>query len=103
MNIVSQDKETIVNYENIEAIGIGCPLENNEGKFLILVNTSSDNQYTIAKYNTEERAKEVLQKIKQTKSDFEYYKYADESKRNELDSFMKTKYKFFDTYEMPKE
>ena len=76
MNIVSQDKETIVNYENIEAIGIGCPLENNEGKFLILVNTSSDNQYTIAKYNTEERAKEVLQKIKQTKSDFEYYKNA---------------------------
>ena len=63
MIIVSQDKRTIFNMKNVEAIGIGCPLENNEGKFLKLANTSSDNQYTIAEYNTEERAKEVSQEI----------------------------------------
>ena len=54
-------------------------------------------------YKTEERAKEVLKEIIRTKSDFEYYKHADESERNELDSFMKTKYDFFDVYEMPGE
>ena len=66
MIIVSQDKRTILNMKNIEVIGIGCALENNEGKFQILANTSSDNQYTIAEYNTEERAIEVLQKLIQS-------------------------------------
>lgn len=63
MVIVSQDKKMIFNYENIEAIGIGDPLENNNGKFAILIETISDNQYPIAEYETEERAKEVLQEI----------------------------------------
>lgn len=63
MIIVSQDKTMIFNFENIETIGIGNPLENNEGKFLILAETVSDNQYPIAEYETEERAKEVLQEI----------------------------------------
>lgn len=63
MVIVSQDKTMILNYENIEAIGIGNPLENDEGKFTILVDTISDNQYKIAKYDTEERTKEVLQEL----------------------------------------
>ena len=63
MVIVSQDKTMILNYENIEAIGIGNPLENDEGKFTILVDTISDNQYKIAMYDTEERTKEVLQEL----------------------------------------
>lgn len=63
MIIVSQDKDTITNFNNIEIMGIGNPLEDNEGQFRILVNTTSENQYTIAKYKTEERAKEVLQEI----------------------------------------
>ena len=60
MIIVSQDKETIVNYENIEVLGIGNPLENNNGKFGIIANAITDNQYILAEYETEERAKEVL-------------------------------------------
>ena len=53
----------ILNFEYIETIEIGNPLENNDGKFKILCDTTSDNQYTIAEYETEERAKEVLQEI----------------------------------------
>ena len=63
MIIVNQDKGTIINVKNIEAIGIGHPLNDEDGKFKILANTISDNQYTIAKYKTEERAKEVLKEI----------------------------------------
>lgn len=63
MVIISQDKTMILNFEYIETIEIGNPLENNDGKFKILCDTTSDNQYTIAEYETEERAKEVLQEI----------------------------------------
>lgn len=63
MLIVSQDKDTIINFKNIEIMGIGTPLEDNEGKFKILVNTISCEQYTIGKYDTEERAREILEEI----------------------------------------
>lgn len=63
MIIISQDKTMILNFKNIEAIGIGNPLEDKDGKFKILCNTTSDNQYPMAEYETEERAKEVLQQI----------------------------------------
>lgn len=63
MIIVSQDRDTIMNFKNIEILGIGNLLEDDEGKFKILANTTSDNQYVIARYATEERAKEVLQEI----------------------------------------
>lgn len=63
MIIVSQCKDTIINFKNIEILGIGNPLEDDEGKFKILANTIIENQYVIAKYKTEERAKEVLQEI----------------------------------------
>ena len=63
MIIINQDKTIILNFENIETIGIGNPLENNNGKFKILCDTTSDNQYTMAEYENEEKAKEVLQMI----------------------------------------
>ena len=63
MIIVSQDKDTVVNFDNIEIIGIGNPLEDDNGKFKILANTTSDSQYTLGQYDTEERAKEVLIEI----------------------------------------
>lgn len=63
MIIVSQYKDTIINFKNIEILGIGNPLEDDDGKFKILANTIIENQYVIAKYKTEERAKEVLQEI----------------------------------------
>lgn len=63
MVIISQDKTMILNLENIETIEIRNPLENNDGKFKILCDTTSDNQYTIAEYEKEKRAKGVLQEI----------------------------------------
>ena len=63
MIIVSQDKDLILNFKNIDAIGIGNPLENDDGMFKVLASTTSDNEYTLGKYKTEERAKEVLQEI----------------------------------------
>lgn len=62
MIIVSQDKDTITNFNNVDILGIGDPVDDNEGKFKMIVNTESDS-YVIAKYETEERAKEVLQEI----------------------------------------
>lgn len=75
MIIVSQDKELILNFGNIDVIGIGNPLENDDGMFKVLASTTSDNEYTIGKYSTEERAKEVLQEIvKQYKNLITSYK-----------------------------
>ena len=106
MIIVSQDKETIVNFDNIVTLYVikDCisEIKGLDG-YNIDYSTNDEINIVIATYKTEERAKEVLQEIIQTRNNFEYYKYADESKRNEVDSYMKTKYKFFDTYEMPLE
>lgn len=63
MLIVSQDRDLIINSDNIEVLGIGNPLEDDDGKFKILANTTSDSQYTIAKYDTEERATKVFEEI----------------------------------------
>lgn len=103
MIIVSQDKTMSLNLDNIEAIGVGNPLENNDGKFQILVETTSDNQYQIAKYETEERAKEILDDITNTRAIFEIYKCSDANTQNIFDEKMLKENLIFDTYEMPKE
>lgn len=62
MTIVSQDKNIIVNFNNIVSIWINNPSENDEGKFEI--NVDSDCHYErLGAYKTEQRAKEVLQEI----------------------------------------
>lgn len=88
MIIVSQDKELILNFENIEAIGKGNPLEDDDGMFKVLASTTSDNEYTLGKYKTEERAKEVLQEI--------IKKYL------EIKCFYNSKYEVMQAIEQPK-
>ena len=66
MIIVSQEKDLILNFENIDAIGIGNPLENDDGMFKILANTTSDNEYTLGKYKTKKRTKEILEDLMNT-------------------------------------
>ena len=63
MIIVNQDKKMLLNFDNIEAIIVDNPLEDNDGKFRIIVNTKCNNQYIIAEYKTEEDTKKVLQQI----------------------------------------
>lgn len=58
MIIVSQDKETIINFENTTRISIIPPVEK-VYKYSIAINGCLDLGY----YKTKERAKEVLQEI----------------------------------------
>ena len=62
MIIVSQDKDLILNFKNIDAIGIGNPLDNDNGLFKVIVSTTSGNEYKLGYYKTEERAKEYYKK-----------------------------------------
>lgn len=58
MIIVSQDKETIINFENITRISIVPPVEKGY-KYSIAINGCLDLGY----YTSKERAKEVLKEI----------------------------------------
>ena len=62
MIIVSQDKDGIINFENITAIRLIVNLEDNK-RNMIAIDTVNAKRYTVAKYVTEERAKEVLAEI----------------------------------------
>lgn len=57
MIIVSQDKETIANFDRTDCLWV----DYDEGKYTI--EASSDINYELGTYKTEERAKEVLQEI----------------------------------------
>lgn len=62
MIIVSQDKDAILNFDNIEAIRLITPIEDNK-RNLIAIDMLNGERYSVAKYETEERAKEILQEI----------------------------------------
>ena len=105
MIIVSQDKTKILNFDNIEVIGIGNPLEDDEGKFKILVDTTNDNEFSIAEYETEDRAKEVLKEILNAKATFELFRIAPDGGREQTEYLIRFTDKkiILDTYEMPEE
>ena len=63
MIIVGQDKDIILNFENLDMILVGNPLDTDKGEFQIIANTISDNEVRLGCYKTESRAKEVLQEI----------------------------------------
>ena len=91
MIIVSQDKVTNINYNKIEAIYM---LKKDDK---IEINVRGNYDYTIGKYKTEERAKEVLQEIVKTYVLTEQYKVEDERTR------IKLMMEGVLLYEMPKE
>lgn len=62
MIIVSQDKDSIINFDNIEYIEI---YPNSYGQFYLEASLKSIDK-EIGKYKTEERAKEVLKEIVET-------------------------------------
>lgn len=62
MIIVSQDKDAILNFDNIEAIRLIKSIEDNK-RNLIAIDMLNGERYSVAKYETEERAKEILQEI----------------------------------------
>lgn len=71
MIIVSQDKCTIVNFSNIQNIRIEPYGTHIKGKKIYKIFTGNFEGYTteLGEYKTEERAKEVLQRIVETYED----------------------------------
>ena len=63
MIIVSQDKEEIINFNNVCHVYIDCAAESEEGRVQIELESINDSFITIGFYNSVERAKEVLQEI----------------------------------------
>ena len=104
MIIVSQEKDAILNFDNVIGIITATDIESKKER-LIAIDTIDSERYYIAKYETEERAKEVLQEIINLNIKFELYKTMPAEGKEQaimLDNFSNNNIKF-DTYEMPKE
>ena len=78
MIIVSQNKTEILNFENINLIGIDL-----EGK--IKARLDKEDIATLGKYETEERAKEVLDEIVNTRAITEIYKCSNDNTQDIFD------------------
>lgn len=72
MIIIGQDRKVILNYENIEAIGVAKATED---RFKIIAATVTDNEIEIAQYKTEERAKEILEETTFAYANMEMLKF----------------------------
>ena len=70
MIIVSQDKEEIVNFDNVESIWIDEDYEEKE----FTIEATADTNSTLGCYKTKERAKEVLQDIVKHYYNYEFIK-----------------------------
>lgn len=62
MIIVSQEKDAILNFDNVIGIRTAIDIESYK-ETRIAIDTIEGERYYIARYSTEERAKEVLQEI----------------------------------------
>ena len=96
MIIVSQEKDELVNFDRIESIWI-----NTEGEGRFTIEATADTNSTLGIYSTEERAKEVLEKIVTQKAIFEFFKNVPERTQISLAKGFKEDNTIFDTYEMP--
>ena len=93
MIIVSQDKKSIHNFDNILSLQV-------ERSDVIVYDTINDGS-SLGIYSSEERAKEVLQEIVKQKAIFEFFKNVPETTQILLAKDFKEDNEIFDTYEMP--
>ena len=103
MIIVSQDKCTIVNLDNIKTIELD---RETDFKSIIIFRETDEAEtgvcgLIIGHYTTKERAKEVLQEIVKQKAIFEFFKNVPERTQILLTKDFKEDNEIFDTYEMP--
>lgn len=98
MIIISQDKEKIVNFSNIQEMNIEewSTMEEGEVIWFYVINAekSKDYQTEIGRYSTKERAKEVLQEI---------IEFLDRKSLVEMDEDGVTMQVLGNIYRMPKE
>lgn len=96
MIIVSQDRDLIINFDNVTVIGIA----QNNSKEIDSITVDKEEQY-LGEYKTEERAKEVLQEIYKNYADFELIRCINDNFQQQL--IVRNKNKYFDIYEMPED
>lgn len=95
MIIVSQNKVANINYNNIEAIYM---LKKDDK---IEINVRGNYDYTIGKYETEERAKEILSEIVTYNANFNLFKCSCAGTQARAAKEFLEKGIRFDIYEMP--
>lgn len=96
MIIVSQDRDLIINFDNVTVIGIA----QYNSKEIDSITVDKEEQY-LGEYKTEERAKEVLQEIYKNYADFELIRCINDNFQQQL--IVGNKNKYFDIYEMPED
>lgn len=99
MLIISQDKKSIYNFNNMKSLDLVG------NQIFVTDNTLADEGVRIGKYETKERAKEVLKEITKRKAMFELFRIAPTGGKEQtemLEKFTQEKI-IFDTYEMPEE
>lgn len=103
MIIVSQDRKTISNFANIVGIQINEHIENSDGEkdYEIIVITEK-RECIIAVYETEERAKQVLQEIVKKYSSYLELKGGPAILQGQID-VQPNIFNIPKVYEMPKE
>ena len=95
MVIVNQNRDEIINFEKMNNIYVS-----KSGEVRACANME-DCVYVLGKYESEERAKEVLQEIVKQKAIFEFFKNVPEKTQILLAKDFKEDNEIFDTYEMP--
>ena len=104
MIIVSQDKDVIVNFDNVTQIFIVIDKENENQKPYLVRYESVGNYYeTLGNYATQERAKEVLRTIVSAYQSYKLFQCTNNATQEEMakkyQEFSMTPFKF----EMPQE
>lgn len=96
MIIVSQDREDIINFDNVKMIN------REENRISVDANFGRGDFYCIAEYDTEERAEEVLAEIYKKYSDWQTMRMV---RNEEMQAKIITgdKSDYFDVYIMPEE
>lgn len=98
MIIVSQDKNRIINFDNILQLYITREPAAIK-KYWIRYEDCNNSYEEVGIYETEERAKEVLQEIYKNYSDFELIRCVNDNFQEQL--IVGNKNQYFDIYEMP--
>lgn len=101
MIIQTQNKEELINFENIMNVEVTDCDEEGFGIFAGFIVGRDDNYRLLGYYKSKERATEILQEIASAYSDFKYYAAENGKKKTEIGIKIYQNYRSIDLYEMP--